>query len=131
MLSPSRNIRKRIPQPQADLYKPGPVSRKWWLPNPPELEPFNPCYLCHVCCHIDFDYVIFKCGFVQVLVEMLLDRLSLVLQRQHCAFCRLVKQTLEHFFGAEAVSRFSQDDTLITSTITTFRYHFTSNSEPW
>ena len=130
MSTPS-SVAKRVPQPNFQNDKLDHVSRKWWLPEPPELKLSDPGYLCHVCRHIDFRYLVFKSEFAQVLEEIPLDKLSLVLQRQQCAFCRLVKQTVEHFYGAEDVALFSEDDTLIASMIATFRSPGTFNTEPW
>ncbi|RMZ83421.1 hypothetical protein DV736_g6618, partial [Chaetothyriales sp. CBS 134916] len=116
---------------QAKFYDPRTDPRKWWIPNPPELEPSSAAYLCDRCRHIDFEYLILKSEFGQVLEEIPLDRLNLVLARQQCAFCRLVKQTLELYYGTQAIRQFGEDDSFVASMIAIFRSPWTCSTEPW
>ena len=60
-------------------------------------------YLCNVCRHINFRYLIFESLFKQILEEIHLAFLSDILANQSCAFCRLVKFTLDNAFGSDAL----------------------------
>ena len=120
---------KRIRQPDFFSTQHGP--RAWWIDDPIEVDRTDPGYLCHVCRHINFEYLLFRCPFKQVTEEIPLDKLNEILQRQECAFCRLIKQTLERFYGIQGVIDIGRDDVHVASMIAAFRSFATAMTEPW
>lgn len=120
---------KRIPQP--DFFSKQHIPREWWIDYPPDVDRTDPAYLCHVCRHINFEYLLFRCRFKQMTEEIPLDKLKVILQRQECAFCRLVKQTLERFYGVQGVIDIGSDDVHVASMIAAIRNIATVMNEPW
>ena len=51
-------------------------------------------FLCDVCRRFDFKFLIFDAPLTQALQEIPLDSYANILNKQHCAFCRLVKKAV-------------------------------------
>lgn len=80
------------------------VSRKspnktWRLEKPRTLSRDDPGYLCPVCRHIDFRSLVLETSIEDVGQEIPLSEWSEVLEKQQCAFCRLLKTTIEGVYG--------------------------------
>jgi hypothetical protein len=75
-------------------------NRKWWIESPDVLEEGDKSFLCDVCRHINFQFLLFKVPLLQIpeINEVPLGPYSKVLEKQSCAFCRLVKITLDNYF---------------------------------
>jgi hypothetical protein len=76
---------------------------KWWIESPEVVPEDNPSFLCDVCKHINFQYLVFEIPIWVVSDEIPLDSYSRILGKQHCAFCRLIKHTIDNLFGADAL----------------------------
>src|SRR5436189_4210797 len=74
--------------------------RKWWIESPEVVPEDNPSFLCDVCKHINFQYLIYEIPILAVSDEIPLDSYSRILGKQHCAFCRLIKHTIDNLFEA-------------------------------
>jgi len=77
--------------------------RKWWIENPQDVPEDDASFLCDVCKHIDFKFVIFETTLMDVREEIPLDTFSKILEKQYCAFCRLIKKTIDNNFGLDAL----------------------------
>jgi hypothetical protein len=77
--------------------------RKWWVEHPQVVPEDDPSFLCDVCKHLDFKFLIFKSTLQEVQDEIPLDSFSSILEKQYCAFCRLVKKTIDNNFGPNAL----------------------------
>ena len=75
-----------------------PPSRRWWIKNPPILECHEPGYLCEVCRHVNFKYLI-DSPSEQILEEFELAPLEWVFKNEKCAFCRLVSSSMSNAVG--------------------------------
>ena len=95
--------------------------RKWWIENPDAPCSEDPSSLCDICRHINFRHLIFECTAWQVLEEIPLDSYSNILTKKaRCAFCQLVKVTLDNWFGeGELPSRHEEKDVMISMISTT------------
>ncbi|KAH7067971.1 heterokaryon incompatibility protein-domain-containing protein [Paraphoma chrysanthemicola] len=76
---------------------------EWWIEGPEAVPEDNPSFLCDVCKHINFQYLIFKIPIQFVSDEIPLDSYSTILEKQHCAFCRLIKYTIDNLYGTNAL----------------------------
>lgn len=97
--------RKSPGQKEEDVTVP---SRVWWIENPDILPPTNSSHLCVVCRHIDFQYLL-KSPPRQLLELVPLSSLEQIVQKKECAFCRLVRYTIQVAFGEEELP-FEIDD---------------------
>ena len=72
--------------------------RRWWLKDPAELDESDPSFLCEICRHIDFHYMLFSTPLYAIPEdsEILLGTYSEILKRQACAFCRLIKSAIDN-----------------------------------
>lgn len=75
-------------------------SPKWKLKSPQNLPEDSPSFLCDVCKHINFKFLIFECSVFEGYNEVPLDSYSKISEKQYCAFCRLVKKTIDNNYGA-------------------------------
>ena len=76
---------------------------KWVIEHPQILPEDSPSFLCDVCRRINFKFLIFEATLWQALEEIPLDSFSRILEKQYCAFCRLIKQTVDNNYGAGAM----------------------------
>jgi Heterokaryon incompatibility protein (HET) len=74
------------------------LPRKWWIESPEVVSEDDPSFLCDVCKHINFQYLIFEILIWVVSEEIPLDSYSRILEKQQCAFCRLVKHTIDNIY---------------------------------
>lgn len=87
-----------IPDPKASVLPEQP-SREWFLAHPQTLEKSEPRYLCTVCQHVDFKFLV-NSPLEQVLEEFTLFHLKWVVQKgEMCCFCRLILKTIKDVFG--------------------------------
>src|SRR5690348_9112558 len=72
--------------------------RKWWLKDPAVLNESDKSFLCKTCRHINFHFMLFETPQYHVGGdnEIPLGSYSDVLERQSCAFCRLVKAAIDN-----------------------------------
>ncbi|PKS06138.1 hypothetical protein jhhlp_007455 [Lomentospora prolificans] len=75
----------------------------WWVEDPSILSDDDPSFLCEVCRHINFRYLIYESPIAQIVEDIPLGPYSTLLQRQHCAFCRLTKCAIDNIFGVGVV----------------------------
>ncbi|KAK3304224.1 heterokaryon incompatibility protein-domain-containing protein [Chaetomium strumarium] len=77
--------------------------RKWWLKDPAVLDESDKSFLCETCRHINFRFMLFEKPMLDVRgdYEIPLGSYSDVLERQSCAFCRLVKAALDSSRNSE------------------------------
>ena len=106
---PRPGLEKVVWDWHAQTYKKPPIqeeedvtvpSRVWWIENPEILPPTNPSHLCAVCRHIDFRYLL-NSPPRQLLELVPLSSLEQIVQKKECAFCRLVRYTIQVAFGEE------------------------------
>jgi hypothetical protein len=83
--------------------------RKWWIEHPQVVSEDDPSFLCDVCKHIDFKFLIFESTLMQVQDEIPLDTFSRILEKQYCAFCRLIKKTIDNNFGLDVLPTQHED----------------------
>lgn len=87
-----------IPDPKASNLPEKP-SKKWFLPNPQTLQESEPGYLCEVCRHVDFKYLV-NAPLEQLREEFTLFPLKWVVQKgENCGFCRLILKTIQDLLG--------------------------------
>jgi hypothetical protein len=72
--------------------------KPWWIASPEEVDKDDPSYLCEICRHIDFRCLVSSTS--RVYEEIQLASVFSILQRQECAFCHLIKRTLEEAFAS-------------------------------
>ena len=77
-------------------------SRQWWIECPQLSEPSDGGYLCEVCRHIDFKYLI-DSPLDQFLEAIPLASLKWLLEQDRCVFCRLVSSTIRSSLGRDTV----------------------------
>lgn len=75
-----------------------PPSRRWWIECPQVLEIHEENYLCEICRHIDFEYLI-DSPMEQIREEIPFASLNWLLEHDNCAFCRLVSSTMRSTLG--------------------------------
>jgi hypothetical protein len=76
---------------------------EWWIESPEAVPEDNPSFLCDVCKHINFHYLILEIPIQIVSDEIPLNSYSTILEKQHCAFCRLIKYTIDNLYGVDAL----------------------------
>lgn len=87
-----------IPDPKTSVLPEKP-SQKWFLANPQTLEKSEPGYLCEVCQHVDFKYLL-NAPLEQLLEEFTLFHLKWVVRNgEICCFCRLILRTIKDVLG--------------------------------
>ena len=92
-----------IPDPKAGVVPETP-SQKWFLANPQTLEKSEPGYLCEICQHVDFKYLI-DAPIWQVLEEFTLFNLNWVVEKgESCCFCRLILRTIKGLLGGRELA---------------------------
>ncbi|KAI4231922.1 MAG: hypothetical protein L6R40_007577 [Gallowayella cf. fulva] len=101
-----------IPDPKA-YVSPEKPSRKWYLADPPMLEISEPGYLCDICRHVDFRYLI-NAPLEQLLEEFTLFNLKWVVESgESCGFCRLILKTIKKLLkGRELVTEVEGRDVM-------------------
>ena len=95
----AQTFKKPAVQKEEDLTAP---SRVWWIENPQILPHTDPSHLCVVCRHIDFHYLL-NSPPRQLLEMVPLSSLEQIVQKEECAFCRLVTHTIQVAFGEETL----------------------------
>lgn len=72
----------------------GTIIPRWHAAEPPHYNIDDGSYLCYVCRHVNFRYLVLEHNFPDGLhtgtESILLGTFRDILQRSHCAFCRLV-----------------------------------------
>ena len=91
-----------MPTPPKSILPEAP-SRRWWIESPQVVEAHEPGYLCEVCQHIDFGYLIHS-PLEQSLEEIALATLQWVLESHECSFCRLVLSTIKSALAKPTIS---------------------------
>ena len=86
-----------------EVVLPEPPSRRWWKERPQVSEVQDEHYLCEVCRHIDFEYLI-DSPLEQIREEIPLATLNWLLEHDSCAFCRLVSSTIRSTLGQKSIS---------------------------
>lgn len=72
----------------------------WRLENCEILPETDPSFLCEVCRHVNFSYLLFDIPFLQS-PDIPLGTLRRVLENKSCAFCRLVQATIDNVFSSD------------------------------
>ncbi|KAI4190017.1 MAG: hypothetical protein L6R41_001072 [Letrouitia leprolyta] len=90
---------KAIPDDKPTLL-PDKPSRNWFLDDPQTpAERSQPGYLCEICRHVDFKYLI-NVPLEQLLENFTLFSLKWVIEEgEDCAFCRLISKTIKDVLG--------------------------------
>jgi len=91
-----------MPPPRESAVQKAP-SRRWWIESPQVIQKNEPGYLCEVCRHIDFRYLV-DSPPDQMLDEVTLASLRWVLDSEGCTFCRLVALTIRDIVGGHMVA---------------------------
>ncbi|TVY24045.1 hypothetical protein LHYA1_G007083 [Lachnellula hyalina] len=94
---------------------------KWVIEDPEILPEDSPSFLCAVCRRINFKFLIFTTNPWQAVKEIPLDSFARILEKQSCAFCRLVKQTVDNNFGAGVVPVEHEGKAIMVSMISTMK----------
>ena len=76
------------------MERPSPEAAR--IDSPELLSPDNPSFLCDTCSHINFKWLIYECPLDKAFTKIPLGSYSAILQRQNCAFCRLIKHAFDN-----------------------------------
>jgi len=88
---------------------------EWWIESPEVVPTDDPSFLCDVCKHVNFRYLLFELPLQFVSDEIPLDSYSRILEKHQCAFCRLVKHTIDNVVGGDAFPTEYESKTVIIS----------------